>query len=159
LSSQDRRGPCLCEVAEGDRSNPASKDPCHIEKSFLIAYTDQAMNLTIFVPITLIVALSCIPYAVMAFDRIVETLYNEDRAAWETEGKPYGYIQWPEKVSFFGSEHWATLRFSFTLIFVTPPWVLRSDRLRNLLLKYRMSALLFSACILYVAAFLKMRFL
>lgn len=84
-----------------------------------------------------VVGVSLLLYAFLLFDRIVRAEYEENRTAWESDGKPVGFF-WrpPEGTWFLGG--WARNRLSLAWLFIAPPWICAGTDCRRWLNHFRL---------------------
>src|SRR6185437_8556006 len=69
--------------------------------------------------IVVVAGIPLLIYSFVMFDRLVRAEYELYRAAWESDGKPYGYFWKAPECTYFKSG-WARNRLSFVWLFATP---------------------------------------
>lgn len=104
--------------------------------------------MTLAIIIILALSLPLLLYSFVMFDRLVKTEYETHRAAWESDGKPYGFFWRAPECTYFPSG-WARNRLSFAWLFTTPLWALDSPRCRLWLSRLRICVLAWNVLIVF----------
>ena len=97
--------------------------------------------------IILAVAISALLYSFAMFDRLVRAEYEQDRQAWEADGRPRGFFWRAPECTWFRSA-WAINRLSFVWLFKTPTWAAPSAICRGWLRRLRICVLAWNIIIL-----------
>jgi hypothetical protein len=109
----------------------------------------------VLIAVLMLVAVGCLVYSFISFDRLVRLQHREQHALWEADGRPIGFFWRPAEVGWLPPAIWtsglAHNRLSMVWIFETPDWVRESAPALRLIHDLRMGVLLWNVLIVAVA--------
>ena len=91
-------------------------------------------------------------YSFVLISRLMKAEYESDKAAWEADGKPMGFLFFPPGQNWMDQVRGglAFNRVSFVWLFKTPSWVTASNEYRRCLRNYRICVLVWNLWFLVV---------
>jgi hypothetical protein len=97
--------------------------------------------------VSLFIASCVLLYAFAMFDHLVRAEYEQERQAWEADGRPRGFF-WSAPECTWARSAWARSRLSFVWLFETPPWAATSAACRGQLRRLRICVLVWNVTVL-----------
>ena len=99
--------------------------------------------------IVVVAGIPLLIYSFVMFDRLVRAEYESYRAAWELDGKPYGYFWKAPECTYFKSG-WARDWLCFKWLFTTPFWAHEIPRCQVWLTRMRICVLVWNIMLVLI---------